>query len=129
MRIFKRNVTAIEPMLEMEAGETIAVGTLLKVNNTGKVVKTTGTTAPVYYAMGKSHDGKVNVVQVLKDMEFEAEVVASEGANSLVVGNKVTIGSDGLTVTATTTSGVAEIVALPDGALAATGGRVIIRFN
>ena len=129
MKIFKRNVTAIEPMLEMEAGEAIAVGTLLKVNNTGKVVKTTGTTAPVYYAMGKSHDGKVNVVQVLKDMEFEAEVVATEGANSLVVGNKVTIGSDGLTVTATTTSGVAEIVALPDGALAATGGRVIIRFN
>lgn len=128
MKIFKRNVTAIEPMLEMEAGEEIAVGTVLKVN-AGKVVKTTGTTAPVYYAMGKSHDGKVNVVQVLKDMEFEAEVVAAEGANNLVVGNKVTIGTDGLTVTATTTSGVAEIVALPDGTLPATGGRVIVRFN
>ena len=128
MRIFKRNVTAIEPMLEVEAGEEIAVGTVLKMN-AGKAVKATGTTKPTYYAMGKSNDGKVNVVQVLKDMEYEAEVVAAEGADKLTVGQAVTLGTDGLTVTATTTSGVAEIVALPDGTLPATGGRVIIRFN
>lgn len=128
MRIFKRNVTAIEPMLEVEAGEEIVVGTVLKMN-AGKAVKATGTTKPTYYAMGKSHDGKVNVVQVLKDMEYEAEVVATEGADKLTVGQAVTLGTDGLTVTATTTSGVAEIVALPDGTLPATGGRVIIRFN
>lgn len=128
MRIFKRNVTAIEPMLEVEAGEEIVVGTVLKMN-AGKAVKATGTTKPTYYAMGKSNDGKVNVVQVLKDMEYEAEVVAAEGADKLTVGQAVTLGTDGLTVTATTTSGVAEIVALPDGTLPATGGRVIIRFN
>lgn len=128
MKIFRRNVTAIEPMLEMEAGETIAAGTLLKVDD-GEVVKATGTTAPTYYAMGKSHDGKVNVVQVLNDMEFEAEVVAASGADDLVVGDKVTIGTDGLKVTATTISGVAEIVALPDGTLEATGGRAIVRFD
>lgn len=128
MRIFKRNVTAIEPMIEMAAGEEIEVGTLLKVNS-GKVIKTTGTTKPVYYAMGKSNDNKVNVIQILKDMEFEAEVVATEGANNLAVGQSVTIGTDGKTLTATTTSGVAEIVALPDGTLPATGGRVIVRFN
>lgn len=133
MKMYRRNVTAIEPMLEMPvtANEAVEAGTLLKVAS-GKVTKNAGTTKPTYFAMGSAKAGtaeKVNVVQVLADMEFEAEVVATEGANSLVVGNKVTIGADGKTLTATTTSGVAEIVAIPNGTLAATGGTVIVRFN
>lgn len=54
------------------------------------------------------------------------EVNASAAPTSLAVGNKVTISNDGLSVTATTTSGVAEIVNL-NGATA-IGDTLVVRF-
>ena len=132
MIIHKRNVTAIEPMIELPvtASEAIAVGEALKLN-AGKLTKGTATTRPEYISVSKVEAGtdKVGtVIQVLADMEFEAEIVATEGANTLVVGDKVTIGTDGVTLTATKTSGVAEIVSIPEP-LQSIGGKVIVRFN
>ena len=132
MIMHKRNVTAIEPMIELPvtASEAIVVGEALRLN-AGKLTKGTATARPEYISVSKVEAGtdKVGtVIQVLADMEFEAEIVATEGANSLVVGDKVTIGTDGVTLTATKTSGVAEIVAIPEP-LQATGGKVIVRFN
>lgn len=132
MIIHKRNVTAIEPMIELPvtASEAIVVGEALKLN-AGKLTKGTATAKPEYISVSKVEAGtdKVGtVIQVLADMEFEAEIVATEGANSLVVGDKVTIGTDGVTLTATKTSGVAEIVAIPEP-LQSVGGKVIVRFN
>lgn len=131
MIIHKRNVTAIEPMIEypVTANEAIAVGQALRLN-AGKLTKGTATAKPEYMSVSKVEAGtdKVGtVIQVLPDMEFEAEVVATEGANALVVGDKVTIGTDGVTLTATKTSGVATIVAIPEP-LKATGGKVIVKF-
>lgn len=132
MIIHKRNVTAIEPMIELPvtASEAIAVGEALKLN-AGKLTKGTATARPEYISVAKVEAGtdKVGtVIQVLADMEFEAEIVATEGANTLVVGDKVTIGTDGVTLTATKTSGVAEIVSIPEP-LQSIGGKVIVRFN
>lgn len=132
MIIHKRNVTAIEPMIEVPvtANEAIVVGEALKLN-AGKLTKGTATARPEYISVAKVEAGtdKVGtVIQVLADMEFEAEVAASGGADALVVGDKVTIGTDGVTLTATKTSGVAEIVAIPES-LQSVGGKVIVRFN
>lgn len=132
MIIHKRNVTAIEPMIEVPvtANEAIVVGEALKLN-AGKLTKGTATARPEYISVAKVEAGtnKVGaVIQTLADMEFEAEVVASGGADALVVGDKVTIGADGVTLTATKTSGVAEIVAIPEP-LQSIGGKVIVRFN
>lgn len=132
MIIHKRNVTAIEPMIEVPvtANEAIVVGEALKLN-AGKLTKGTATARPEYISVAKVEAGtdKVGtVIQVLADMEFEAEVAASGGADALVVGDKVTIGADGVTLTATKTSGVAEIVAIPES-LQSVGGKVIVRFN
>ena len=96
MIMHKRNVTAIEPMIELPvtASEAIAVGEALKLN-AGKLTKGTATARPEYISVAKVEAGtdKVGtVIQVLADMEFEAEIVATEGANTLVVGDKVTIG-------------------------------------
>ena len=132
MIMHKRNVTAIEPMIEVPvtANEAIVVGEALKLN-AGKLTKGTATARPEYISVAKVEAGtdKVGtVIQVLADMEFEAEVAASGGADALVVGDKVTIGADGVTLTATKTSGVAEIVAIPES-LQSVGGKVIVRFN
>lgn len=131
MIIHKRNVTAIEPMIEypVTANEAIAVGQALRLN-AGKLTKGTATAKPEYMSVSKVEAGtdKVGtVIQVLPDMEFEAEIAATEGADALVVGDKVTIGADGVTLTATKTSGVATIVAIPEP-LKATGGKVIVKF-
>lgn len=131
MIIHKRNVTAIEPMIEypVTANEAIAVGQALRLN-AGKLTKGTATAKPEYMSVSKVEAGtdKVGtVIQVLPDMEFEAEIAATEGADALVVGDKVTIGTDGVTLTATKTSGVATIVAIPEP-LKATGGKVIVKF-
>lgn len=132
MIIHKRNVTAIEPMIELPvtASEAIVVGEALRLN-AGKLTKGTATARPEYISVSKVEAGtdKVGtVIQVLADMEFEAEVAAASGADALVVGDKVTIGADGVTLTATKTSGVAEIVAIPMP-LQSIGGTVIARFN
>ena len=131
MIIHKRNVTAIEPMIEypVTANEAIALGEALKLS-AGKLTKGTATAKPEYMSVSKVEAGtdKVGtVIQVLPDMEFEAEIAATEGADALVVGDKVTIGADGVTLTATKTSGVATIVAIPEP-LKATGGKVIVKF-
>ena len=59
-------------------------------------------------------------------MEFETTLgVAPTESATVAVGNKVTIHTDGASVTATTTSGVAEVLAI-DGQT--VGSRVVVRF-
>ena len=54
------------------------------------------------------------------------KVELSAAPTGLVRGNKVTLGADGLTVTATTASGVAKIIDLLGAA--ASGDRVLVKF-
>lgn len=82
---------------------------------TGKLSLPTGATAPTYISMCEK-DGKctagdiIPVIRVGKDMILETTFAAD--APSIKLGDKVTLHTDGLqvTVTDTTTNGVAEVV-------------------
>lgn len=96
--------------------------------SSGKLAVCSGTTKPTYICMTETAAAVaagtiVPVVRVDSDMVFETEFSASAAAINL--GDKVTIASDGLRVTATTTSGVAEVVEILDSA---SGGACRVRF-
>ena len=65
----------------------------------------------------------IPVLRVLPDMMFETTFQAA--ATAIKLGDKVTLHTDGLQVTATKTNGVAEVVGM-DGT--AAGDRVRVRF-
>ena len=98
------------------SGETPKVGMALKYGSSttaGKLVKCTGTTKPEYICMTErasslSADELIPVLRILPDWVFA--VPAQADASEVKDGSKVTIHTDGLQVTATTGSGVCEIV-------------------
>lgn len=94
----------------------------------GLLVPATGTEKPTYICMREDaaavEAGKqIPVCRVQGDMVFET--VAAADMSAVKQGDKVTISTDGMGVTATTASGVAEIVAM-DGT--AEGSCVRVRF-
>jgi hypothetical protein len=94
------------------AAEEYAVGETLKLAS-GALTKASGTDTPVFIAQESATGAagkKIAVYRIPKTMIFE--VPLSADGSALAVGNKVTIASDGLRVTATTASGVAELVEL-----------------
>ena len=90
-----------------------------------------GATAPTYICM-KDADAAVTagtiipVVRVDKDRIYET--TNSAAFSSAKIGQKVTLHTDGLQVTATTANGVAEIVDFDDKAESGAGGTVHVRF-
>lgn len=110
------------------ASVTTNVGMALTQTN-GNLVTASGTTKPTYICMREQDtpmtaDDLIPVVRVQPDVIFETELSAA--GTSLKVGQKVTIATDGLSVTATTTDGVAEIVEILGTAI---GDKVRVRFN
>lgn len=90
----------------------------------GKATKCGATAAPSHICVGPvSSNGLVPCEAVTKDMTYA--VPLSVAGASLTVGSKVTLAADALRVTATTTSGVAEIVRI-DGT--AAGDTVAVKF-
>ncbi len=81
---------------------------------TGNLAIATGTTKPTYISLleapaAVSAGTLIPVMRISDDMIFETSFSAS--ASSIKLGNKVTLhASSGLQVTATTSSGVAEVV-------------------
>lgn len=111
---------------EGKAGEEFAVGELLTLGDTG-VTKCTGAKAPTHLCVGpRQMNGTVPCTRVHHGIEYETElaVAPAEGA-ALKVGQKVTIHTDGMGVTATTASGVANIVYIEGQAV---GDKVRVRF-
>lgn len=108
------------------ASESYSVGEALKLAS-GKVTLCSGTTKPEFVCVGPANGaGEVPCVAVQDYMEFETTLaVAPADSAAIGVGDKVTIHTDGMQVTATKTSGVAQIVAL-DGQ--AVGDRVVVKF-
>lgn len=100
---------ATEPFYEVPAttGESYVPGEALKIAS-GKATKCTGATVPAYICQSKldgAVDGDVVLVSLVNaQQELEAPLEAA--GTSLKIGNKVTVGTDGLSVTATTTDGV-----------------------
>lgn len=112
---------------EATANEAIAEGEAL-VLTSGKLTKCGATATPQFIAMGSvsasAAKREVAVCRVEGNQLYEVPVQAAP--TSLKVGDKVTLHTDGLQVTATTTSGVATIVDL-NGA-AAAGDKIIVRI-
>ena len=107
------------------ADETFVVGEALTLSS-GKVTKCTGTTKPEYISAEKKtavSGDKLSCYLVEPNQEYET-VTSADG--TLTVGAKYTIDSTGLKITATATSGVAEVVAV-DGATA--GAKALVRFS
>lgn len=95
---------------------------------TGQLALATGTTAPTYISMCEKDSectagDIIPVFRVGKDMILETTFAAA--ATSIKLGDKVTLHTDGLQVTATTTNGVAEVVYM-DGT--ASGSMCRVRF-
>lgn len=112
--------------LVVTTSETIALGEAL-VLSSGKLTKCGATAAPAYIAMqpiaSAPAGSKIAVVRVSKDVTYDT--VLSAASASIAAGAKYTLGSDGLSITATTTSGVAEVV---DWDGTAVGDHVRVRF-
>ncbi len=129
MKLAKRNINSTEPFIYLETTEGVSYnpGAAITVTE-GKAVLATGTTKPEYIAVSKikGGEGELAAIMVLPDMVFEAELSAS--ASALSVGSKVTIASDGERLTATTTSGIAEILEFKTTSKA-VGDKVLFKFN
>ena len=113
--------------LEATAKEAIEIGEALTLAE-GKLTKCEATTAPTFIAMGSvAADAAKRTVAVCRvEANQVYEVPVTEAPTSLKAGDKVTIHTDGLQVTATTEAGVATVVAL-NGA-AAIGDLITVRF-
>ena len=109
--------------LPMTDGESVALGEAL-VLSAGKLTKCGATAKPAYIAVGvKNTAGDVPVIAVQSYMEFGTTLQAA--GDALKKGDKVTLHTDGLQVTATTASGVAEIVSMQG---TAAGSYVLVKF-
>ena len=94
----------------------------------GVLAKASGTTKPTHISMTERsaacESGEmIYTIRAENDITFETTFAADPAA--LKLGDKVTIHTDGAQVTATTQSGVAEIVSILEQE---TGGRVLVRF-
>lgn len=107
-------------------GETYQVGEALKLAS-GKVTLCSGAVAPSHVCVGPIDDnGVVPCVEVQRYMEFETTLgVAPADSATVGVGDKVTLHTDGMQVTATKTGGVAEVTGI-DGQT--VGSRVTVKF-
>lgn len=106
--------------------QNLVPGTLLYLND-GKLAVAGGTVKPQFIAQ---HTGTIDGTQVIAVEKIKEstiyETTCSAAFTSIKIGNKVTTGTDGLTVTATTESGVATVVGF-DGT--AIGSKVLVRFE
>ena len=98
------------------------------VQSSGNLAVASGTNAPTYVSMLEKETACtagdiIPVMRVLPDMMFETTFSAA--ATAVNLGDKVTLNTDGMQVTATTTSGVAEVVSMEG---TAAGSRVRVRF-
>ena len=125
----KTLLTDSTPSLEYIAGtasEAFSYGEAL-VFSDGKLTKASGAVTPEFICASDtslpSGGGLVPVIRINESMLLEVPLSAS-GA-SLKCGDKVTLGTDGMTVTATTTNGTAIIEAISGTSV---GDTVTVKF-
>ena len=94
------------------AGEEFAVGEAL-VMKSGAASKCGATTKPTMVCVGKVQDGSVPVVSVQDYMVFGTTLSAAPADGTTIKpGDKLTLSAEAMQVTATTSSGVATVVAI-----------------
>lgn len=113
--------------LDVTANEAVAMGEALVLSG-GTLTKCGATVAPTHIAMAAlAADAAKRTIPVARVASNQIyEVPVSAAPTSLKVGDKVTLHTDGLQVTATTTSGVVTVENL-NGATAA-GDKIIVRI-
>ena len=110
-KLHQKASPATEAIEYVTAGATLAIGSLVGYSG-GKVVA--NTTAPEYVTLGKASNGEtVAVKRIYEDEIYETTLSAS--GSSLNVGDKVTVTAT--QATATTTSGIFEIIAIDGTAI------------
>lgn len=112
---------------QMTDGEAATLGEAL-VETSGKLTKCGATATPEFIAMqsaaAATPGAKIAVERIREDVEYKVQSVATVAATLL--GAKVTLHTDGLLVTATTTSGVFAI-SQTDGATTTSNVRGYFR--
>lgn len=116
-QISSRRIGDQEPfaVLPKKNGETYTRGEALTHTASG-VTKCGATTMPEYICMGLGDSNGLVCIPVLETTEFEAGYTATPA-----VGTKVTLHTDGLSVTATTTDGVFTVTSVDTAAGRARG--------
>lgn len=124
-KLAKKGSSATEAIEYRKAGATITPGMALTYSG-GSLILATGTVVPEYISLGSATSGnKCAVKRVIEDEIYEAPLSADGSALNL--GDKVTLNAaDGLGVTATTTSGIFEIVEM-DGTASGSMVRGLFR--
>lgn len=123
-----KHETAPVPFEYYPAGaiDNVEPGMLLYLN-AGNLAVAGGTTKPQFIAQhsGTTEEGQLIAVEKIKESTIY-ETTCSAAFTSVNVGDKVTTGADGLTVTATTASGVATVVGFD---ATEVGSKVLVRFE
>ena len=128
-KLYKTDVNKVPPIEYLPAGAiTPKMGMALTMSG-GNLAIASGTTVPSYVSMVECESALtagtvIPVIRVLPDMIWET--AAQAALTSIKLGDKVTLHTDGMQVTATKTNGVAEVVDM-DGTN--VGSRVLVRFN
>ena len=128
IKIENARINVPEPVFhEVTASEAVQLGEAL-VLTSGKLTKCGATAKPEFIAMADcaadAAKRLIPVARVEANQLYEVPVTAAP--TSLVEGNKVTLHTDGMQVTATTTSGVVTVESL-NGA-AAAGDTIVVRI-
>lgn len=128
-KVYSKDDMGKAPMLELPttAGEEYKYGEAL-VLTSGKLTKCGATTKPTYicmkdYIAPEANNESIPVIRVNDNIVFKVTNVNE--LTGVEIGTKVTLNSDGLQITSTTTDGVAEIVSKDGDAI---GSEVLIRF-
>ena len=128
MFLNKKNADGhVAPFEQLPCSAITPKNGMAMVLSSGKLAIASGANKPEFicieqHSAAVSAGDLVTVVRVEPDTDYETVLSASGALN---IGEKVTLASDGLRVTATTASGVAEIVAMEG---TASGDTVIVRF-
>lgn len=120
-KIHHRSINSVEPFeyLEKTASENYSAGEAVVLVG-GKATKCGATAKPEYIAQGPANSkGQVPCIKVLPTTIFEVKAQADQ--SSLTAGNKVTLHTDGLQVTATTSSGVFTLLSPAKAGALCTG--------
>lgn len=128
IKIENARLNVPEPLYyEVTASEAVSTGEAL-VLSAGKLTKCGATAKPQYIAIGSCTAAQSNrniaVCRVEPNQIYEVPVTAAP--TSLVPGCLVTLHTDGLQVTATTTSGVVTVV--DTAGAAAAGDKILVRI-
>ena len=120
----KRLVGDVEPFERLPGAAGLSLGMAAVYSGAAGLAKCGAAAKPTHVVMGpKGADGRYPAIPVLPTTVFETESTAAVPASA--IGSAVTLHTDGLTVTATTTNGVFTVSETENAA----DGRVRGRFG